>query len=333
MNPSKHSSRRRRTIGLGAEALESRSLMTGGAGNTFAIIPGTITKPGDTVTIPFTIDPANFTLPKHKIVMGIDVVPQTGSNLKPLIISVTDPHKTIVPQTFHSIYDPHLSHLAVASGAGTSAVLSPLVQFPHNPNRPVTYTVQVQAQGQSTGSFLLGFYLPGDVQGTGTVTKADLQMVKAIGKVRAGNPNYNFSADANRDGRIGPIDVAFTLQNLGVSTNISPVVTANLDPADQVGNQPRVTNLQTVHFTGQATPGATITYTNTNNTSSSPVVTTADTNGNYSVNVPLVGGNNTISVRSNDSFGQTIQGNLAPVTYNPQISATSDTLSSPQQKS
>ena len=192
MNPSKHSSRRRRTIGLGAEALESRSLMTGGAGNTFAIIPGTITKPGDTVTIPFTIDPANFTLPKHKIVMGIDVVPQTGSNLKPLIISVTDPHKTIVPQTFHSIYDPHLSHLAVASGAGTSAVLSPLVQFPHNPNRPVTYTVQVQAQGQSTGSFLLGFYLPGDVQGTGTVTKADLQMVKAIGKVHAGNPNYNF---------------------------------------------------------------------------------------------------------------------------------------------
>lgn len=333
MYPSKHSSRRRRTIGLGAEALESRSLMTGGAGNTFAIIPGTITQPGGTVSIPFTINPANFTLPKHAFTIGIDVVPQTGSNLKPLIISVTNPHNAIVPQTFHSIYDPHLSHLAVASGAGTSAVLSPLVQYPHQPNRPATYTVQVQAQGQTTGSFLLGFYLPGDVQGTGTVTKADLQMVKAIGKVRAGNPKYNFSADTNRDGRIGPIDVAFTLQNLGVSTNISPVVSAELDPADQVGIQPRVTNLQTAHFTGQATPGATITYTNTNNTSIPPVVTTADTNGNYSVNVPLVPGANTINVKSIDAFGQTIQGNLAPVTYIPQITATSDTLSSPQKQS
>ena len=333
MNPSKHSSRRRRTIGLGAEALESRSLMTGGAGNTFAIIPGTITKPGDTVTIPFTIDPANFTLPKHKIVMGIDVVPQTGSNLKPLIISVTDPHETIVPQTFHSIYDPHLSHLAVASGAGTSAVLSPLVQFPHNPNRPVTYTVQVQAQGKSTGSFLLGFYLPGDVQGTAPSPRPTSRWSRRSGR----------SAPATRITTSRPTPIATagsarstwrslckTWASRRTSPRSSPPTST---PPTKSATSRRVTNLQTVHFTGQATPGATITYTNTNNTSSSPVVTTADTNGNYSVNVPLVGGNNTISVRSTDAFGQTIQGNIAPVTYNPQISATSDTLASPQQKS
>ena len=46
MNPTQSSKRRRRNLQLGAEALESRELLTGGAGNTFAIIPGAITTDG-----------------------------------------------------------------------------------------------------------------------------------------------------------------------------------------------------------------------------------------------------------------------------------------------
>ncbi len=288
--------------------------MTGGFGDTFAILTGTVTKPGDTIDIPFTIDPAHFTLPKGKMVIGIDVRPQSESNVKPLILSVTDPHDKIIPQAFHSIYDPHLSHLAVASGQGTSAVLCPLVLFPHNPTKPVTFTVQIQAQAMTTGSFLVGFYLPGDAQGTGVVDKTDLAIVKSLRGTRASSPKYNPNADVNRDGRIGLIDQAFTLQNQGVSTNITPIVSSNLDPADQVGLQPRVTNHQTVHFTGQATPGATITYTNVN-TNLAPITTMADSTGNYSILVPLVNGQNTFHVISTDAFGQTIQGDIDPVTF------------------
>src|SRR4051794_25304072 len=234
MNPFRSLPRRRRKMEFGPEQLETRELLTGG-NNTFAIMPGSITSSNGTASIKFTIDPANFTLPRRAITLGIDVVASSGSTVKPLIAEVDDPHGTIVPQTFHSIYDPHLSHLAVASGAGTSAVLSPLVLFPHGQTKPATYTVNVSAEGKSSGSFLLGFYLPGDANGDGAVNKTDLEIVKNAQGARAGQAKYNFNADPNRDGRIGKIDVAFTRQNMGVSTNMSPVVQANYDSTNDIG--------------------------------------------------------------------------------------------------
>src|SRR4051794_38344224 len=124
MNPSKRSARRRQIVQLGAEALESRSLLTAGAGNTFAILPGEVTTPGDTESISFTLDQAHFTRPQGKVAMGIDVPPAPSGPLKPLIASVTAPHGDVVPQTSHSIYAPPLPHRQVALGKGTSAVIS-----------------------------------------------------------------------------------------------------------------------------------------------------------------------------------------------------------------
>src|SRR5689334_2237536 len=133
MNPSKRSARRRQNVQPSAEMLETRELLTGGGGNTFAILPGTITDPGGTTSVSFTLTPGNFTRPTGNVAMGIDVVQDPSGTLKPLIASVTDPHGEIVHQTFHSIYDPHLKHRAVASGKGTSAVISPIGSFPSDP--------------------------------------------------------------------------------------------------------------------------------------------------------------------------------------------------------
>ena len=58
-----------------------RALLSGGAGDTFALISGTIDKPGGTTAIQFTIDPAHFTLPRHTLALGIDVSP--GPRLGP----------------------------------------------------------------------------------------------------------------------------------------------------------------------------------------------------------------------------------------------------------
>jgi hypothetical protein len=317
MNPSKDSTRRRRRTALGAEALESRELLTGGAGNTFAIIPATISKPGGTVSVSFTLDPAHFHLPRHSLALGIDVAPDSGSTVKPLITAVNDPYGDLIPQTFHSIYDPHATHAQAASGRFTSAVITPVRESYTNPSKPLTYTVQVQAQSNTSGNFMVGFYLPGDALGTGQVNAASIQAVKAALNTTPNNAKYNFNADANRDGRIGKIDLAYVLQNQGVTTDISPTVSANLNPADQVTGQDRVTNMATVNFTGTATPGASITYHNSSFASIPDVTTTADSSGNYSINVNLGLGSNTFHVTSMDAFGQTIQGDITPVTYDP----------------
>ena len=103
---------------------------------------------------------------------------------------------------------------------------------------PADYTVQVRAANKTTGDYLLGFYLPGDVAGTGTVTQADLQTIKSDLGVTASSSNYNFDADVNRDGIIAPADLAFAAMNLGASTKISPIISVNLNPARRSPQRP-----------------------------------------------------------------------------------------------
>ncbi|AGA27284.1 dockerin type I domain-containing protein [Singulisphaera acidiphila] len=318
MNPFKRAPRRRQLqVQPGAEALETRKLLTGGAGNTFAIIPGTIDQPNGTVSVSFTLDQAHFTRPKGKVALGIDVVADPSGTLKPLITSVTNPHGEIVPQTIHAIYDPHVKHRQVANGRTTSAVISPIGSFPGDTTAPVTYTVQVQSTAKTTGKFLLGFYLPGDANGDGVVDKADLQIVRAQLGAKAGDKRYSFDADANRDGRITRADLAYTQQNQGVKTTISPVIAANLDTTSVSNPAARTNNVPTARFTGTATPDAVITYSNSSDPTQTTTTTTADASGNYTVVTPLAQGENVFQVASVDVFGQTIKGAIAPVQYRP----------------
>src|SRR4051794_33836590 len=126
MRPPNPSPRRRQKAQPCPETLESRSLLTGGGGNIIALIPGTVDTPGGTAAVAFMIDPAHWTLPKGKVAIGIDVVAGKNSSVDPLISRVDDPKNQIIPQAFHSIYNPHLSHSQVARGVGTRAVLAPL---------------------------------------------------------------------------------------------------------------------------------------------------------------------------------------------------------------
>ncbi|GAC1451740.1 MAG: hypothetical protein NVSMB9_36690 [Isosphaeraceae bacterium] len=325
MNPSHPSNRRRRESGPAPEVLESRSLMTGGAGNTFAILSGEITKPNQPAAIKFTIDPAHFTIPKGKFILGIDVAPDPNSGLSPRIVSLSDAKGHVVSRPSHSVYDAHVKSAQITPGSSTSAVVTPVRVNAANPHAPVTYTVSVKGVRGSTGKFLMGFYLPGDLKGTGTVTAEDMKGVQSVLGSRSRDKNYNFDADMNRDGRVGPIDLAYTRQNLGVSTNISPVVSAVLDHADETTPNSRAVRKDTAHFTGSATPGAAVKFEEIGKLTQ-PVATTADAKGNYEIHVPLGEAKNTFKITTVDSFGQSIEGTIPPVTRIPSEAVTLESL-------
>jgi len=101
-------------------------------------------------------------------------------------------------------------------------------------------------------------------------------------------PSNTFSGGANFIARAG-----FIINNVSFIP-----LTANL-----VG--PTTTPNSTALFTGMATPGATVTYTDSL-TNGGPTSVLADNTGNYSIIVPLAVGANTFSATSTDAFGRIV---------------------------
>jgi hypothetical protein len=317
MNTSQGQPRTRRVKGIALEVLEDRQLLSAGMGSTFAIMPGSVDKAGQVSTVQFKIDPKVFT-PGHggKVTLGIDIAADTSNNstVKPEIVSV----KSAAGGTFrvqHSIYSASIIKASKLATPVSSAVLVTL-PVPKANQAPAVYMVQVKGNYNTTGRYLVGFYLPGDAKGTGTVDATNLQTITSEfgAKATASGTKYTFDADANRDGKISVADLQIASKNLGAKTTVSPVVSVNLDPATDGPLQSRVTNFRTVHFTGSTTPGATVTFAEINNNSPGATAT-ADDKGDYSIMVPLGDGSNTFKVTSTDAFGQTISGQIAPVTY------------------
>ncbi|MBX6311422.1 MAG: hypothetical protein IRY99_00635 [Isosphaeraceae bacterium] len=317
MKPSDPRRLRRSQAILLAEALESRSLMTGGAGNTIALTPATVANPNGSATVPFTVSVSNFTAPKGKLTLGVDVAAPNGSQIHPKIRGIEEAPADAAEASPRSHGGPRQPRLAMIRTPGSTAVLT-TVHLADKAGQKASYQATVSALDKTSGRFLLGFYLPGDANGDGVVDQADLQAIRAALGSKVGDDRYNFDADANRDGKINRIDLQYAQKNQGAKTTISPVVTADLDPDSDSGLKDRVTVFPTVHFTGQGTPGATITYSEVNH-KAPDVSTTVDEAGHYSLNVALGQGSNTFQVTSVDPFGQTISGTISPVTYMPAL--------------
>ena len=292
-------------------------MMTGGVGNTFAILPATIAKAGGTATVSFNLDPKLFTDKGNKpFVIGIDVAPNSTSTANPTITSVTTPTgQTLKAQ--HTVFDAEVKRTGVQSESKTSSAA--LITIPGLPKagKPMTYKVNVSALNKSSGDILLGFYLPGDATGGGTVNQAGLNATQYALSTNANDTTgkYSFDADANRDGVIDKKDVALAKQNMGISTTVSPVIAANLDPAGITDPKNRIANVPSVTVTGTATPGASITYAATG--LPTQTVTADATTGAYTVPLQLLMGPNTYNVTTSDGFKQKITGSIASITYTP----------------
>ena len=339
MKTSKGTPRAQRRRSLTPELLEDRMVLSAGQGSTFAIIPDAIQTAGKANSTSFTISPDLFKAGSAlhgKMLLGIDVtaitpagssgsnLPSTATAVKPEIVSVTSSSGQVIPAQ-HTHYFGKIAKANHLGNTPTSASLFE-VKVPTGSQAPETYTVQVKGLMHSTGRYLLGFYLPGDTSGAGTVTQNDVTTVKSLLGDAATSSNYNFNADVNRNGIINNQDTRLVRQNLGASTQVSPVVSVNLDPnSDPAMN--RTTPYSSVHFAGKVTPGATVVFANQSNNNAT-TSTTADSTGAYSIMVPLVSGSNTFSVTTKDAFGQSITGSISPVVYSPTSAATTPATSS-----
>jgi hypothetical protein len=321
MNLSNELRRSRRRISLAPDVLEDRLVLSAGEGSTFAIMPGNVAIAGQVSSLNFKIDPSMFTAPRKNgnIVIGIDIAAATPTSaststptVKPEIVSVVSSTGHVIPVQ-HTKYDPKVAKANKLGSMPTTAVLATL-KVPAKGQPANGYAVQVKGLDSTTGQYLVGFYLPGDIAGTGTVTKTDIQTIKKDRGMTAENSSYNFDADVNRDGIINGQDLAIAQQDLGASTKISPVVSVNLDPASNPAMN-RTTPYSTVHFAGKVTPGGTVTFMDQNGGSSTAA--TADSTGAYSIMVPLASGSNTFTVTTHDAFGQSISGAITPVVYSP----------------
>ena len=279
----------------GTEAMEGRCLLTGGAGNTIAVMTAAVTTPNGTTSVPFTLNPATFKVAHGHAVVGLDLVAANGSKIVPTIAGVVDAkgHRLHVTRT-----------------KGVQAVT---VDLKASALKSTNFTAVVASTGGTSGSLLLGYYLAGDANGDGKVDKTDVAAVKAALNTTSASSSYNFDADANRDGKIDAADLRLARMNMGVSTTVSPDISAKLDPASDTGAADRITTLSTVKFTGKTTPGAAVAYSEVSSRVPT-VVATADAAGAYAVNLALAPGANTFKVTSKDSFGQTISGQISPVT-------------------
>ncbi len=313
MNPSKNAPRRGKKVELGPETLETRSLLTGGTGNLIAILPGTIATAKEVSTAAFTLDKQHFTLPKGKVTLGIDIVADATTTFKPQISSIEDASGRTIRGSTRALFNPAVERNRETGDPRSSAMLVPLTTPRGDAPTSSTFTVKIAGAEDSTGRYLLGFYLPGDANGDGVVDGTDVKAVRSALNSTPSEERYKFDVDADRDGRINNTDLKITQRNKGVKTTINPIVSANLDPTTDSDLADRKTTFSTVHFTGAVTPGAKVTFSETTQLTA-PVSTTADETGNYSIMVPLAKGVNSFRVTTQDAFGQSITGGIEPVT-------------------
>lgn len=269
MSPSHTHSPRKRRRDLTLEPMEERRLLSAGQGSTFAILSGSISAAKQVSTVQFHINPGEFTAGKGgRILLGIDVAGNPSTSIQPQIIGVKNSRGGSARALIHSVYSRQIIKAKKLTNPVSSAVMISL-PVPKAGQVAATYTVQVRASGNTTGDYLLGFYLPGDVAGTGTVTTSDLQSIKSLIGTQASSSSYSFDADVNRDGIIAPADLAFASMNLNAGTNVSPIISVNLNPtADPLNN--RITSQQVVNFTGTVSPGATVSFKEINGNSPVP---------------------------------------------------------------
>jgi hypothetical protein len=263
--------------------------------DTLAVVQGTVSAPGGVaqVSVPITSANINGRIP---IVIGTATSPTAGSGINPRVISARGPDGQA---------------LQVQGGAAFVAARHNEATAFVQDGTPGTLTLSVTGAGNTSGSFQVRVYLPGDINGDGQVTLADLQAFPRYFKTRQGDALYNPAADANLNGQIGQEDARALVRNLKPLTPKGPLkVRLTLDPKDAVrghvpSNSGGHTYQQTVTILGRTTPGS-IVFSDSSfgdYTFSGSAIAT-DARGNFSVQATNKDGINNNDFLVIDPYGQ-----------------------------
>ena len=241
----------------GVEGLESRLVPSGLLpANTLSTVAGDVSAPGGAKEVALGVAPRNLTAGRSSTVIGLFVQPRAGG-LQPRIVSVAGPDGRYLPLT-------QQAHAGIGPPGS-------IVGFVRDA-RPGPLTVRVQGVHGTTGTFQVNAFLPGDVNGDGRVTLADLQALAPAYLARVGVPNYNPAADANLSGFIGINDARALQRNLPpLGPHVPPFLELSVVPTENVPhpgtyNSGAIVNTSRVTIRGRTAPGSLVFVDNSNGT-------------------------------------------------------------------
>jgi hypothetical protein len=265
------------------------------APGTFVTATGVVPAPGSINLVTLPVGAVRFQA-RRTTVFGVTAAPTPPGTLNPAPVSASGASGVRLP--FH----PGAPYLP-GRNPGARGYLQD--------GNPGPFAVGVTGRHGTTGPFLLGADLPGDVNGDGKVDMQDELALAAAYPSKVGDKNYNPNADFNHNGQVGQEDARLLLRNLAPLTPIHPLkIDLTLAPQDQArGHHPSVsggaTHLRQVTILGRTTPGAFVFADGgQGNYSFSGSAHVADAQGNFSVDVTLSNGITTFTFLAIDPYGQ-----------------------------
>ncbi len=214
--PAPRPSRGRRPGRVSFEGLERREVLAGGPGVIpFATLVGQVSSPGQPTQVVLHLAADELTSARMKpVLIGFYATPADGSALNPAITEVDGPRGP-------------LGALVLPKRAMAPPIKNVfLTQVLPVAGQAEDITVNVAGLDASVGPVVVRAFLPGDVNGDGTVDGTDLSRVQAAYGSALGQPRYDAPADFNGDGHIGCIDRRLTQLNQGAHVAAAPFAAA-----------------------------------------------------------------------------------------------------------
>ena len=209
---------------------------------------GVVETPGAIARIEAIIEQRNLARGCPSTVFGLEARPLPGESIAPRIVLAEGPNGRRLPIRLGAPFVPRFHERALAFARDGRA--GPLISG-------------VTGDRGTTGSVVVGTFLPGDVNGDGVVDLDDLRAFAPSYNTRVGEPGYLPSADANRNGQVGQGDARFILRNLTPLTPRIPLkIDVHLAAEDLLRDAPvtsdpsGITRHPDVTVVGRTTPGS-----------------------------------------------------------------------------